>query len=508
MAIELVTATEFYETGTSDRKPYEDRGQLIADLTLPYLIRAEGSSGSSEMTDNQAQSYGARLINTLKSKMGMALLPPSTSSFRFKPDPAELAALTEGNSDNASEVKNLLSQATLSVNDEIENQQIRPQLFNLVSQIMVIGSTVAEKIEGKGIILHPLKSFVVELDANGKPLKICFRELLPKQKLPKEISPKDEQDEYQLYTLYQMDVDGSQKWIRSQEIEGETVGKEKKYKDYDAMPVRYFGWTWMVDDHYHRPYAEDYYKDLQQLDKLASLLTDGSIIAAKSLLLVNERGGRTRKDDVANSKNGDVIDGSAEDITSFSLDKNFDFQVPMEREANLKKELASAFLMNESATRDAERVTAEEVRFMAQELETSTLAGIYSTLAVEWSKWIVMKIMDELKIKFDAISVDVLTGLDALGRSQESQKLDGYIQRLQALEMMDWLNEAEVAQRYATYDGIDTQDLIKTSDEVEARRRAQAEAQAIQAGDEAMAAAGGAAAGEAGVKQASQPPPQ
>jgi len=157
--------------------------------------------------------------------------------------------------------------------------------------------------------------------------------------------------------------------------------------------------------------------------------------------------------------------------------------------------------MNESATRDAERVTAAEVQFMAQELETSTLAGIYSKLAVDWSKWIVEHIMGELGVKFEAISVDILTGLDALGRSQESQKLDGYIQRMQALEMMDRLNEAEIATRYAEYDGIDTNALLKTDQEVEAGRKARAAAQAAQMGDEAAATEGGKAAGQAAVAE-------
>ena len=502
MAEDVIKAAARYSAGASDRKIYEDRAKVFAGLTLPFLIRNDGDTASSAMADNHAQSYGARLVNTLKAKMGMALLPPNTSSFRFKPEPAELAALTQGNADNTSKIKNLLSQSTIAINDEIEIQQIRVSLFELIIQLLVVGSCVVEKVKEDGVILHTLMGFTAKLNAKGEPIEIVLREMLDKVDLPDEIKPKDtDEEEYELYTMYVKEEDGSGKWIRNQYIDDEEVGKETSYKNYDKLPVRYFGWTWMVGDDYHRPYVEDYYKDLQQLDKLASLLTDGAVIAAKSLILVNERGGRTRKDAIAKSTNGAVVDGHADDITSFTLDKNFDFQVPMEREAALKRELASAFLMNESATRDAERVTAAEVQFMAQELETSTLAGIYSKLAVDWSKWIVEHIMGELGVKFEAISVDILTGLDALGRSQESQKLDGYIQRMQALEMMDRLNEAEIATRYAEYDGIDTNALLKTDQEVEAGRKARAAAQAAQMGDEAAATEGGKAAGQAAVAE-------
>ena len=503
-----ISPKEFYTNGLSDRKPYEDRAQLVADLTLPYMIRRDGADGSAIMTDNNAQSYGARLVNTLRAKMGMALLPPSTSSFRFVANPEEMLALTQGNSSNVAKVNNLLSQSMIRVNDEIEVQQIRPQLFSMLAHMIVVGSCVVEKVEGKGVRLHPLKSFTASLDDQGHPVAICLKETILHEKMPPDITPKTVQDEYELHTLYRMEGEGSDKWVMTQELEGEIVGEEKTYKDYDEMPVRYFGWTWMPGDDYHRPYGEDYYKDLQQLDNLARLLTDGSIIAAKSLILVNERGGRTRKDAVALSDNGDVIDGHADDVTSFTLDKNYDFQVPMEREANLKRELASAFLLNESATRDAERVTAAEVRFMAQELESSTLAGIYSTLALDWSKWIVERIMDELKIKFETIEVNVLTGLDALGRSQESQKLDAYLQRMQALDMLDYINQENVAQRYADFEGIDTQGLLKTQDEVAAQRQKQQDQAIAAQGQAAAAEEGGREGARAAAQQASQGPQQ
>ena len=494
--------SEFYKAGISDRKPYEDRALAIAKVTVPYAIRTDGASGSTEMEDTNSQSYGARLVNTLKAKMGMALLPPSTSSFRFVPNAQELDALSQGSADNAAKIMNLLSSQTLAVNDEIENQQIRPTLFEMLLQLIVVGSVIAEKIKDTGIVLHMLKSFIVKLDNTGTPVQMCVHEELYKQNLPPDYTIKDEGKEvYDLYTMYTQDPTGKTKsWEMTQEIDGDVQPNTKTYKEYNELPMKYYGWTWIVGDQYHRPYAEDYYKDLEQIDKLANLLTDGSLVAAKILLFVNERGGRTRKDSVADSSNGDVVDGSAEDVTALQINKNFDFQVPMEREANLKKELAAAFLMNESATREAERVTAEEIRFMAQQLETSTLAGIYSTMALHWSKWIVGKIMEELKIKFKEISVDILTGLDALGRSQESQKLDAYLTRLAQLNMMIWVNESEIASRYAAFDGIETMGLLKTPEQVKSEKAELAKQATEQAGEQALAESAGKAGGEQAIE--------
>ena len=467
--IATIIPSEFFNNNLSDRKPYEDRAQQISEISLPYVFRAEGSDGGSELFKTVAQSFNGRQINNLKSKMGMALLPPATSSFRLKPDALAMVQLFQGNEAAIEKIRQQLSLNTDAINSEIENQQIRSSLFDMLLQQIVVGSVIVEKNDRAGITIFPLRSFVVNLDSQGEPLAMCIVEKL--QMLPDGITPKEEKDEYDLYTLLALDKD-TNKWIMKQDIDGEIVGKEKSYKDYDSLPFRYFGWNWVQGDAYHRPFAEDYYPDMNQIDKLGKLNTEGAVIAAKTVIMVNQRGGRTRKSDLTKAANGAVIDGVADDVTAFQLGKNFDFQVSNEREATIKRELQANFLDTGSVQRDAERVTAEEIRVMAQQLEASTLAGVYSKMALKWSKWIITKVMGELKITFDAVDVGVLTGLDALGRSQEAQKQDNFMQRVTQLQLNHWIKENEVLQRYAAFDGINTVGLLKTSEEVTQEQQA------------------------------------
>lgn len=475
--INTTVPSEFYNSRLSDRYPYELRAQKISEISLPYVMRAKSAGESADLDKANAQSFNGRQINNLKAKMGMALLPPATSSFRLKPDATALAQLFQGNEGAIEKIRQQLSLNTDAINAELENQQIRSSLFDMLLQQIVVGSVIVEKNPRKGITIFPLRSFVVDLDSQGEPLAMCIVEKL--KHLPENITPKEEKDEYELYTLLAFDKD-TDSWIMKQDIEGEPVGEEETFSDYDELPFRYFGWNWLQGDKYHRPFAEDYYADMLQVDKLAKLNTEGAIVAAKTLVLVNQRGGRTRKKDVVESSNGAVVDGSAEDITAFQLQKNYDFQVSNEREAVIKRELQANFLDTGSVQRDAERVTAEEIRVMAQQLEASTLAGVYSKMALKWSKWIVTKVMDELKIKFEAIDVSVLTGLDALGRSQEAQKQDNFMQRVTQLQLNHWIKESELLQRYAAFDGINTVNLLKTSEEVKAEQKQQSEQQAKQ----------------------------
>lgn len=474
---------EFYAKYQNGRRDHEDTAKAISALTLPYVMMEDGATSSTQYRDSISQAFCGRLVNTLKAKMGMSLLPPSTSSFRLEPDKQALEALLGGDPDAKAVVYEQLSSAVNMINKEIEAQQIRDTIFDMLTQLIMVGSIVMEKKSEKGIMLHTLRNFTVDLDARGEPRAMCVVETL--KDLPEGITPATVQEEYKLYTLVERDP-VIENWRMVQSIEDVAVGTERTFTDA-TLPFQYVGWTWTDGDKYHRPYAEDYLPDMEQYNKLSDLITKGSIVAAKVILFVDEKGNRTRKKDVADSKNGAVVNGRADDVTALQLQKNFDFQVPMERLADIGRNLSSAFLMNESVTRDAERVTAQEIRFMAQELETSSLSGVYSKLAKKVSRRIVEWIMAELGIKFKGISVNIITGLDALGRSQEAQKLDGIVQRFAAMNMMHWLNEDELAARYVALEGVDSTDLLKTPKEVNALLSQQRQAQTEQIGADALA---------------------
>ncbi len=478
-----LTPKEFYGKYSMGRSDHEDTAEAISALTLPYIMMEDGASSSTKYKDLLSQAFCGRLVNTLKAKMGMSLLPPSTSSFRLEPDKEALQQLIGGDPEAKAVIYEQLSSSVNMINKEIEAQQIRDTIFDMLVQLIVVGSVVMEKKPSKGVMLHTLRNFAVDLDARGEPRALCVVEKL--KDLPPEITPPEEADIYNLYTLIERDP-VLENWVMRQSIEGEAVGEEQSFND-QSLPFQYVGWTWTDGDKYHRPYAEDYLPDMEQYNQLANLITKASIVSAKVVLFVDEKGNRTRKIDVARSANGDVVNGRAEDVTALQLQKNFDLQVPMERLNDIGRNLSAAFLMNESATRDAERVTAQEIRFMAQELETSSLSGVYSKLAKKVSKRIVEWVMAELGIKFKSVSVNIITGLDALGRSQEAQKLDAIVQRFAAMNLMHWLNEDELVTRYLAFEGVDSTDLLKTPNEVNKLLSQQREAQTAQVGADALA---------------------
>lgn len=473
-AFEDLNPKSLYEQLIIDRKPYEDRAEKIAKVTVPYVFPVSSANGATDLEDSYGMRYTSILINSLSAQLSLALLPPSGSCFRFDPDAIAMEQLTQGNADARAKIMATLGQQVLRVNKEIENQSIRPVMAEFLLAMITTQPVVVEKVKKQGIKWHGLRNFGVKLDDFGNMLQLVVKETLHASNLPDGIEAPDEnKDEFDLYTMCILEEG---QWKVKQSIDSEPVGQELTYKE-NKLPYTYLGWIRQKGDEYHRPFCEQYYGLLKDYEDINRVMVQGSIGAAKAIVLVDPLGA-TRKQDIANSANFDVVDGREQDLGSWQLKKNYDFQVPMQKEEQLIKLLERAFLSRQGTQRQAERVTAEEISQNAQELDKDK-AGIFSILSKKFTKWLIEQLMDELKISFDTIDVNVITGLDALGRNIESRKLDSYMSRISNLGYNSWIKESEVITRYASYDGIDTVNLIKTPNEVQAEQQA-AQQQAMQ----------------------------
>lgn len=495
----IVKPKELYEKFLSDRKSYEDRAEENSKYTVPAVFPSTSFSPTSSQEDTYGNRYCSLLVNSLAANISLALFPPSGSPFKFDPDKDAMLELTQGDSKNRAALMKQLISTTTEINQELSNQNIRNMVNPLVEYLMIVGSTVAEKIDGQGIRLHSLRNFTVQLSSTKEPLKINIMEEIDPIELPESVDYEQYADSetVELYTSCVKQRDGS--WILYQSVNEEEYFLEETYKNYLELPYTYLGWEINPTDKYHRAMVERTVNIIKDYENINRVLVQGSIAASKVLLLVNPLG-TTEKSDVANSANGAVIDGRQEDIGSFQLGKNYDFQVPQIEKQEIKKELDRVFMSRQGTQRDAERVTAYENSLNAQELDKDK-AGIYSTLSVKFTKWLVMQIMKELKIKFEAIDVNIITGLDALGRSMESNKLDNYINRMYNFRIDNYIKKGELATRYATYEGIDIEGLLKTEDEVQAEVQAQQEAMAKQQLLESGAKSLGEQAGQGGLQQ-------
>ena len=181
--------------------------------------------------------------------------------------------------------------------------------------------------------------------------------------------------------------------------------------------------------------------DLQSLEQLTRAIVEGSLISAKTLYLVNPNG-VTRADVLAKAENGAIVSGNIADVEALQTQKAQDYSVALQAIQIIERRLQLTFMSTEALQRDAERVTAAEIKEMAEQLE-ATLGGIYSLMSQELQLPIIMRVMKVMERNGDLpalpdnlVQPQITTGLDAIGEAMiESVLLPSSRQLLRQLAL-------------------------------------------------------------------------
>ena len=140
----------------------------------------------------------------------------------------------------------------------------------------------------------------------------------------------------------------------------------------------------------------------------------------------------------------------------------------------IERRLLEAFLVMN--VRNAERVTAEEVRLTQLELEQQ-LGGIFSLLTVSFlipylsRTLLVLQRSNEIpKLPKDIVRPTIVAGINALGRGQDRESLTQFVgtiaQTLGPEALMSYINAEEAIKRLAAAQGIDILGLVKTQEQM------------------------------------------
>lgn len=474
----------------SSRDAFLQRARDAAELTIPTLLPPEGHSGSTVYA-TPYQSIGSRGVNNLASKLLLALLPTNSPFFRLTIDDFDLAVATQGQAERGA-VEEALARIERAGLQEIEASAIRVPVFEALKQLIVTGNALLfMPQDDKGMKVYRMDRYVTKRDAMGNVLEIITKESVSPMMLPEEVrilltDPEDRSTkDYDIYTYVCRKED---KWHVYQEVQGiEVPGSRGEYKldQNPFIPLRFI----RVDgEDYGRGYVEEYLGDLKSLEALTKAIVEGSAASAKVLFMVRPNG-TTKARNLAESPNGAIVTGDANDVSTLQVQKGGDFRVAMESMNTIQERLNFAFLNNSSVQRNAERVTAEEVRFMAQELETA-LGGIYSILSQEFQMPLIKLLLKRLekegkmpKLPKDTVKPTIVTGIEALGRGQDLNKLASFLQYLQPLGpevIASEMNIDDYISRLAASLGIDTGGLVKSP------QQKQQEAQQAQAAQQQM----------------------
>ncbi len=521
------TVENRYATLEAYRRPYLDRAWLCSELTIPSLLPRAGHNSTMDLPV-PFQAVGARGVNNLSSKTLLTLFPPNTPFFKLQMD--EFVIKEMQNQMGEDESKNLktefeeaFSTIERAVMADIEMSADRVGLFEALKHIYVTGNVLLFNAKD-GLRVFHLDRYMVRRDPMGNVLEIIVKEEVDPIVLPKPIQEKfKSHPDYSnkkaacLYTYVKRESDH---WEVMQEAVGEVIRSTRGTYALDKSPWIPLRFTKIDGEDYGRGYVEEYIGDFSSLENLTAAIVQGSAAAAKVLFLVKPNT-TTKVKVLAEAPNGSFRSGNAEDVTVLRLDKQQDFATAKDLLADFEKRLSFAFMLNTAIQREGERVTAEEIRYMAQELE-QTLGGFYSILTSELQLPYVRTKMDALQRKGKlpalpkkTVRPTIVTGLEGLGRGHDRNKLVQFLMTIKNAigeqVAQKYIDYGEAIKRLGTSDGIDMKGLVRSEDQVAAsNQQEQLMALVQQLGPNAINALGGAAKerikineGPAGQQQAS-----
>lgn len=502
-----MTAQGRYDSLTAGRSPYILRAQRASAYTIPGLFPPVGANGGTEY-EAPFQSVGARGVNNLASKLLLALLPPGSSFFKLNLDDFIVAKLAKKypdpklQADARGAFDEALGRVERAVCNRLEQVGARTVLFEGLKQLLVAGNCLVQILDNGKLQLHTLQNYVVKRDASGNVLDIVVKQVLSRLSLPDAAraivdaanndQPRNDQNDDKSLDLFtrisRTAVEGSknEQWVVYQEICGKRIpGTDGVYplEKTPWMPLRF---THIVGEDYGRGFVEEYQGDLTSLETLTEAIVRFSAVAAKILFFVQE-GGATDKMKVARAKSGDVLDGEAKDVTTLQLDKMADFKVAKEVADDIQHRLEQAFLLDSSVQRDAERVTAEEIRLLANSLEMG-LGGFYSILGEEFQRPLVTRMMFQMEreralpvLPKGAVNPSIVTGLEALGRNADLNRLDvllqGVAQAFGPPVVAQRVNVGAYITRRGAALGVDCTGLVYSDEQVQQQQAQDQQAQ-------------------------------
>lgn len=521
----------------ANRQPVVDMGRAMADLTIPSVMPPLGYRVGDDLPGTN-QSASARAVNNLASKIMFMAFPPGQPMMRFVPIETMFQKDIQQDPELYAQIELALSRVEISHRERAASIQLATAWVGYIKLLLVAGNALWKHINLECPTFHPLTQWVCSRDMNGHPILTIHEVIVRVETLPEDVQtlilaerPELEKveawaRECTLYSVCRFKRAGSRgyeegEWEYWEETEkGQVIEGSAVTVPYDQPPM-FPGWCIPVyGQNYGRAYCEEYRGDLFILENGHSALNDGATMMSLSLMFVKP-GGRTSLRQVQNARNLAMLSGSAEDISTFRSEKGGDMQFVLGNVDKAELRINQAFLVNSASFRDAERVTAEEVEKVGQELDQA-MGGLYTEIAQSHQRVMVSRFIrlhedsNELvpEVPSSLARIQVVTGVDAMGRSRELRDLSDFGKDINATfppnsQAIQILDPFDYATRSASARGIKPDGLVMKKADVEAKKaQDQQKAQQMQIASKAAGPIAGpvAQAMASKMQQHGQPP--
>jgi len=476
------------------------RCEDYALLTLPYIFPILGQKDTEQQ--GPVDSTGPKAVNNLSNKISMTLFPLHTPFFRLNVSDDVIAELNEaaqqGDEDAQVVIDNLdksLAQGEKDAMRILNYSSFRTEATMVTKALIVTGNSLVyhpdaanSRVQSYGLrdycVVRDLSGNVIELMTRDKKAFGTFSPTL--QELIKDACKNKKYKASTDVILYtQICLNEAGKFVMKQAADDFLLDSKATWTQED-FPYTVLTWNLVRGEDYGRGLVEDYAGAFHALHVLNNSLVDMVGIAADIKFLVDPASVIDVKQ-LNDSESGTYHSGKEGDITTPQFNKQMDMQFVDTMIQRFEQQISQAFLLNSSVQRDAERVTAEEIRYVAQELEVAH-GGIYSRFAEEWQLKLAILLLRRLDFKIGddkTIYPQIITGLDSLSRAGDLDNLRLFVMDMQLLnEVPEEIRMVIDPLRFAAYigvrRGVDYEKFVKSPEQVQAEQQAQQQMQQQQ----------------------------
>lgn len=442
-----------YKGMSAKREPFLSSARRYSKMSLPGLFNdTDGNPTTPQAAgynQNGWQSLTGAGVNHLSNKLTMTWFPPQRPFFKMSFSESAQKSLNSQGIKQDDLGKLLAGGENRAM--EWHNQHAGRIAWNQAAKhLQVAGNAMLYVPEDENVVCYPLDRYVIRRAKGGRVLLMILEEFKTLVELPDEVRQavkmkrngiKDE-EEVAVYTQCEWKAGA---YYITEEVEGMRIGNERRVKEEDN-PFIPLVWDRLYGEDYGRGLIEVHAGDVYCYGFLSEQLAKGVALMSQVKFLV-KRGSATSPTQHAKAKSGAYLWGEEGDIHIVQLNKYADLKSVREVMEIYERRLGNAFLLSSAVRRQAERVTAEEVRQDAQELETA-LGGTYTHIATSGQGPYSRLLLRRSKFNLGAKDVvpTIVTGLDALGKSSDLDKMVQLSQMMQipngwapeAREWIDW----------------------------------------------------------------------
>lgn len=482
------------------RAAYLTRAEKHAGFTLPRICPPSNYDSNRDSLTHDYQSVGAQAVNHLVNRLMLTMFAPSRPFMRLGLDRVTLKQLLDKGVP-ADVIETTLAEGEQQAVAELDNRPVRPKLYELLATLTIVGDGLlhlpSDKEEDAAVF--GIRDYVIQRTPAGRISTLIVREKVSAVDLTDEARAaylstpsrqlKDEDTVHVYHWVTRLDRNklAETTWVEDTQLPENFT---ETYSD-DACPWVATAWHLKRGQHYGTGHVEDYSGDFAALSALSEAQVKGAILASEFRWLVNP-GGMTKPEDLEGSENGAALPGVEGDVTLVANSKPGDLQVVRTIGEDYIRRIGHGFLLNSAMTRDAERVTAEEIRLQAMELETG-LGGVYTRLALGLQapigRWLLNSI--DVDVGGTKLTMRIITGLDALSRNGDLAALRAALADIAGLQQLGpiagELNLQAVIATIFIGHGIKSDRYLKTPAQKEAEQEQMLANQAAEAGATAAA---------------------